>query len=79
MMPTFFLDIYKGWTRKRLKERCRELCRAVGEYEMMIAMLVEYGPEALQFLPPDMCERAIQLNAAYRDDDVIQQTTTRET
>jgi hypothetical protein len=70
-MPSLVWDIYKGWTNKQLKLRCRELCTAVSRYEMMIAMMAEYAPEALDKLPKEFRDRALQLNAAYRDDEEV--------
>lgn len=68
-MASVTLDIYEGWSREQIKTRCLELIRLVDRYQLIIAMLVEYGPAALPELPPDLRDQAIQINAQRRDDD----------
>lgn len=68
-MPTFTLpDPYDGWSKDKLKERIRELARAMTRDQLAIAMMVEYAPAVLDRLPAQYRERAKLLNAAYRDD-----------
>lgn len=68
-MATFVLDPYADWTAERLKSRCRELCRALSEDELIIAMMVEYTPSALDRIPPEFQDKARRINAARRDDE----------
>jgi hypothetical protein len=63
-MPVYTLDIYQGWTRERLKDRCLELCRAVDDWQQIAMALAEHGKEGLS--PSDL-ERVEGLIEAYRD------------
>lgn len=61
---TFTLDPYKGWTIAQLKRRCRELCHAMSNDEMIILKLAERGIDGLS---PDQRQRVERLIQAYED------------
>lgn len=63
-MPEYTLDIYQGWSRDRLKQRCLELCRAVDEWQHIAMVLSEHGPDGL---PEDDRDRVRRLVLAYQD------------
>ena len=70
-MTTFVFDPHAGMTVDQIKQRCRELVRAVDRYGLIIAMLVEYAPSCvLTNLPDDLVKEAKQIHAARRDDTV---------
>ena len=61
-MTTFIFDAYKGWSEDALKARCRELCRAVMEKDLIIVTLAEEGFDSLTI---DQQDRVRRLRAAY--------------
>ena len=61
-MATITIDAYKGWTVAQLKRRCRELCRAVSNDEMIILKLAHGGT-----LSPVERERVSRLKQAYEE------------
>lgn len=63
-MPSFTLDIYKGWTEDRLKERCRDLCMALDNWQHIAMALAEHGKEGLTPTDKEKVERLIE---AYQD------------
>jgi hypothetical protein len=58
------LDAYAGQSREELKEHCRKLVRAVGEWQMIALVLAEYGKDDLS---PEDRNRVETLLEAYRD------------
>lgn len=58
------LDAYAGKTREELKERCRDLVRAVDDWQMIAMHLHEYGRTGLSQDDKDKLDRLIE---AYRD------------
>jgi uncharacterized protein YbgA (DUF1722 family) len=58
------LDAYAGKSREELKEKCRKLVRAVGEWQMIALHLAEYGKDSLS---PEDRNRVETLLEAYRD------------
>lgn len=67
VVPSFKLDIYKDFTNEQLKTRCLELSRTASKYGLIIAMMSE-AEEALQILPVEMRETALNLNKAHKYD-----------
>lgn len=63
-MPEYTLDIYEGWSRDRLKQRCLELCRSVDEWQHIAMVVAESGRSGL---PDDDRFRLERLIEAYRD------------
>ena len=62
-MPSFILpDPYDGWPVERLKERCRDLCRAVDTWQHIAMTLVEGGK-----LHPESQAKVDHLIEAYKD------------
>lgn len=58
------LDAYAGKTREELKERCRELVRAVSDWQMIAMGLHEYGRSGLS---EDDLAKLDRLIEGYRD------------
>lgn len=66
-MPSFTLpDPYEGWSVKQLKQRCRDLCRAVDTYQHM-AMAMSEVPGSLDKLDPEDRKTVERLVEAYKD------------
>ena len=63
-MNEYTLDIYQGWSHGRLKERCLELVRAVGDWQQIAMTLAEHGKDGLS---PEERNRIERLIEAYRD------------
>lgn len=61
-MATLTIDAYKGWSVARLKRRCRELCRAMMNDEMIILTMAEGSP-----LSSEQQARVDRLRQAYED------------
>ena len=64
-MPKVRLDIYQGWSEDQLKERCRKLVRAVGEWQRISMALAMGGIEALSVEDRSDVENLL---AAHNDD-----------
>lgn len=64
-MTTFTFDAYDGWTEERLKQRCRDLCRANMRKDMIILGMVDLG---LSGLSGEGRAEVIRLQEAYSDD-----------
>lgn len=58
------LDAYAGQSREELKERCRKLVSAIGEWQMIALVLAEHGKDDLS---PEDRKRVETLIDAYRD------------
>lgn len=59
-MTAFTLDIYKDWTSNRLKERCRDLCMAVDNWQHIAMALAEHGKDGLTPSDREKVERLIE-------------------
>lgn len=60
----YTLEIYKGWTPERLKERCRDLCGALDNWQHIAMTLAEHGKDGLTAGDRDKLDRMIE---AYQD------------
>jgi hypothetical protein len=58
------LDAYAGKSRDELKEHCRELCMALGNWQMIAIVLAGRGKDGLRLEDRDKLERLIE---AYQD------------
>jgi hypothetical protein len=63
---TITIDAYDGWTTEQLKKRCRELCRALHEWEMIALNVYEGNFDSL---PEDLRKKLLGLQAAYDNID----------
>lgn len=59
-------DPYEGWTKFQLKERCRDLCRAIDRYQQMVMAMSEV-PGSLNQLHPEDRADVERLIEAYSD------------
>lgn len=58
------LDPYARKTREELKRRCRELCRALDEWQTIAMIISERGRDGLEYEQRANLDRLIE---AYRD------------
>jgi len=61
---SMLLDAYAGKSREELKQHCRNLSRAVDEWQMIALQLAEHGKDDLS---PEDRNRVETLIEAYRD------------
>jgi hypothetical protein len=63
-MDTFTFDPHKGMTLEQVKQRCRELSRALTQWQMIALLAYEGKTDEL----PERDKQALQrLKAAYED------------
>lgn len=68
-MPTFVFDAYENWTVPQLKERCRELVRAVSHLQDVVAVVGHLLPD-INAVPESLRQEVWNRMYALSDDAV---------
>ena len=63
------LDTYAGWSRDKLKQRCRELCRAVDKWQFAAMHAATNGSNSIEQVQEPYRSHVANMIDAYSDDD----------
>ena len=66
---TVSLDAYAGWPREKLKQRCRELCMSVDEWQFIAMHAARDGSNSIEQVREPARSKIARMIAAYSDDD----------